>query len=276
MLYNPPAVPAADLDITLSGYFGGEFGIYMSAKAAVHIGDVVLTAATVGTWVPNPAVTFPFSATDLQVVATTPILSSSNVVITLAGLDNSGTPVAMNGTATFAPPARATVATPNFERGIATDLVPATPTKMFTSITGIGTIVGGGPNQTYAVYALPLQTDYQFIVATKDFDFNTRSRQAKGIDAGMESDFWIKRGKTQPGELTIAAKLASFVDGMARFDGLKCTVMAVGIKDGQDTCDRLVFTQFVQTIKPRLPEGDGEAELPATGKFKELLMFYAS
>ncbi len=127
----------------------------------------------------------------------------------------------------------------------------------------------------FALYALPVLTDYTLIGCVRDFDFNTKSRMAKGIDCGMESDAFVKRGKTQPGEITVGDKLKGFAEGLMRFDGLKCTLMAVGIKDGQVTGDRLVFTQFVPTCKVKLPEGDGEATSDAIGKFVEHLFFVA-
>lgn len=279
MQYVPPAIAATDLDIVESGYFGGEFGLYITTVPAVVLGQIDLSAAGAGTFTVHNGASIKTGGADLQLVAITPVLSTVAVALELATMDNSGPPaVAMNATATLQPPSRAKNQSFNFARGTATDFVPATAGKKISSITGLATgtpVTGGDANQSYSVVQLPEQTDYELIAAVKDIDFNTRSRQAKGINAGMESDYWIKRGMTQPGELTIGSKLQSFVEGMMRYDGLKCTVMLVGLKDGQVTGDRLVFTEYVQTGKPRLPEGEGEAEIPSTGKFKEVLYFFA-
>lgn len=274
MLYVPSAIAAADLDIAQSPYFGGEFGVYMTNVPAVLIGTIDFTAPAAALYTDNAATSMP-AATDLQLVATTPVISAANVVVTFACLDNTGTPIAMNGVATFAPPSRAANQSSNFGRGIATDLVPAVPGKKYTAITSLTSVTAGSANMQLALYQLPVQADYTFIGCTTEIDFNTKSRMAKGVDCGMESDAFVKRGKTQPGELSISSKLKGFMDGMARFDGAKATCMLVGLKDGQDTCDRLVFTQYVQTVKPKLPEGDGEATLAGTGKFVEHLFFVA-
>jgi hypothetical protein len=65
-------------------------------------------------------------------------------------------------------------------------------------------------------------------------------------------------------------------DRLTRFDSSKTTAMLVGIKDGQVTCDRAVFTQYVPNVDINLPEGEGEAmENAATGKFVDHLFFVA-
>jgi hypothetical protein len=277
MLYVPGQVAAADLDIAQAPYFGGEWAIYLATVAAVHIADIDLSAPTVGVLIDDPATTLPAAPTgaNLVVVARTPVLSAANVVITLACMDNTGTPVAMNGVATFAPPARAANQSANFQRGYATDLVPAVVGKKFTAITSLTTIVGGDKNQEFSLYQLPELADYTFIGCTTDFKFNSKGRVAKGIDCGMESDKFIKRGKTQPGEASLDAKFKGFAESLARFDGQKTTLMAIGIKDGQVTTDRVVLTQFVPSVEINLPDGDGEAMQPAKGKFAEQLFFVA-
>jgi hypothetical protein len=279
MLYVPSSIPAASLDVAAAPYLGGEFNVYLTAVAAILIGEVNLTAAGAGAYTDNGATAIvaqsPSTGADLQLVALTPLISTATCIIKLAGLNDAGTPVTQDGTATFAPPARAANQSKTFGRGIATDLVAATK---FTTITGLALatpITGGAANVRFGLFQLPVQADYSLVGCTTDINFNTKSRQAKGIDCGMETDAFIKRGKTQPGELSIGSKLKGFAEGLARFDGLKTTCMLVGLKDGQETCDRLVFTEWVPNIKPRFPEGDGEATIDAEGKFAEHAFFIA-
>lgn len=279
MLYVPSSVASADLDIAQSPAFGGEYAVYIANIAAVLIGTVNLTAPGVGTYTDNPAtgLTLP-TANDLQLVCQTYVKSAVAPVIKLAGMDDTGTPVAMDGTATFAPPARSNNQKFNFQRGIGTDLVPAVGGKKFSAITGLAVstpITGGGANQEFTLWSLPQQADYSLICCTTDATFNTKSRMAKGVDCGMEADAFIKRGKTQPGELSLSAKLKDMMSGLPRFDGDKCTVMLVGLKDGVVTSERWVFTQFVGNLKPSLPEGDGEVTVSMAGKFVEHFFFVA-
>jgi hypothetical protein len=154
-------------------------------------------------------------------------------------------------------------------------ITPVGTTQLVSSITGLTSVTNGGPLQSFRVYQLPAVTDYELIQASTEIDFNTKDRPAKGIDAGMESDFWVKRGKAMPGELSIGSKFRSFTDGMARYSGQKCTSMLVGLKEGAVLSDRLVFTQWVGAIKPKLPDGDGEATMECAGKFVDHLFFVA-
>jgi hypothetical protein len=359
MRYLPGSIAAADLTTVEAAYLGGEFAIYLATVGAVKIGEIDVSAAGVGAWVPAPGVSIKSGGADLQVIPRTPILSSVATVINLATMDNSGSPVAMNAAATFVAPSRAANQSFNFERGYAVDLIPAVSGKQYTSITGLaalfavsavsihsggagtgyvvndllsvpgtgtaatikvltvtsgaittfqlltpgsytvtpttpatltggsgtgasfdltvisGAIVGGGQNQIYDVYQLPEAADYTLIPATMDVDFNTKSRKAVGIDAGMEADFWIKRGKSQPGDLRVGSKLQSFAEGLARLDGFKGTLMAVGLKDGQVIGDRLIWTEAVLNVDPKLPDGLGEATISASGKFSNHGFFVA-
>ncbi len=277
MKYSPAAVSVADIDIYTSPYFGGEYLAYLTQVPALKIGEIDLTAANTGTWRANPGVTIA-AATDLQVNCMTAINSTGALAIALACMDNSGTPVAMNGTASFAVPARAANQSGNLLRGFATDLVPATNGKLFTAVTGMASstpVTNGGPNQVIGVYQLPVQADYELIEGTTEIDFVTKSRPSKGVDNRMESDYWNKRGKSRPSNLTLNSKFRGFIDGVGRYDGQKCTLMLVGVKDGQVTGDRLVFTQFVPSVKPTLPDGEGEAMIPCEGKFVDHLFFIA-
>jgi hypothetical protein len=283
MKYLPSAIVDQELDIARAAYFGGEFAVYMSQRQAILLGEVALTAAGEGTWTPNAGASIPATGADLAIVPITPINSEDAVEISLTGHDTTAaTPLVVIAHAKFSPPARAGNQSFNFARGFAQDMEQkhtgvGTPTGLFGALdaTQTPTIVGGGANQKFRVYILPEATDYELIQATTEIDFNTKDRPAKGIDAGMESDFWVKRGKAQPGELTIGSKFRSFTDGMARYSGQKCTCMLVGLKEGQSLVDRLVFTQWVGAIKPKLPEGDGEATQESAGKFVDHLFFIA-
>lgn len=279
MLYVPTSIASASLDVAQAPYFGGEFNVYLTTVPAILIGEIDLTGPGAGAYTDNGATAIvaqsPSTGADLQMVALTPLISTVTAVIKIAGLNAAGSPVSQDGTATFAPPARAANQSKTFGRGIATDIIAA---DEFTTVTGLAAstpITGGAANVKFGVFELPVLADYSLVGCTTDIDFNTKSRSAKGIDCGMEADAFIKRGKTQPGELNIGSKLKSFAEGLARFDGLKTTCMLVGLKDGQETCDRLVFTQWVPNIKPRLPDGDGEAMIDAAGKFAEHLFFIA-
>lgn len=249
----------------------------------IGVTDLSFTETTdvQGTLVDNAATALPGAGfgSDVQLVCTTPLLSSSATVLTLAGLDSQASPVSKTGIATIAPPAQVADQGFNFQRGFATDLIQqspaAAPGGKWTDITALTSIQGGSKGASYDLYRLPALSDYVLIGCTTDKEFNTRGRAPKGVDCQMQADAFIKAGKTPLAELMISGKLKTFADGLARIDGHKVTIMLEGVLDGQVLGDRLVFTQFRANVRPSLPDGDGEATVKAEGKYSELFMFAA-
>lgn len=273
MRYLPTTIAQAELDILSAPYLGGEFAVYMTNVAATPIGDLVQSAAGAATYTDNAATALPVLGTDLQVACSSPLRSTGTVTITFACTDEADAVV--NLVATFAPPAWAANQSFNFQRGYATDGIPSVVGKLFKTITSFTSITLGAKNCSFTLWQLPILTDYVQIGCANGVNWNDKARAAIGVDCGMESDAFIKRGKTAKGELTIKHKLKGFADGLARFGGAKGTVMLIGLKDGQLIGDRVVFTQFVVAPKHDLPEGEGEANTEGMGKFAEHLFFVA-
>ena len=280
MLYQPSAIAQTDLDTALAPYLGGEFAVYLSRVPAYDVGTVTLNASGSGanltnvSWAPNQSVALPAAGCNLQMVATSE-LDSPNGPCTIVFNVKNDQSVATTLTFTFTPPARANDQTFNFARGLAVDGVLAAGTYV-TQIVGLQSVANGNRNETFDIYQLPNAADYVLVGCTTSKKFTTKSRKPVGIDCGMESDAFVKRGKSGKGELTLDSKFGGMKDRLTRFDGAKTTAMLLGIKDGVITTDRIVFTQFVPGVEIDLPDGDGEAmENAATGKYVEALFFVA-
>jgi hypothetical protein len=280
MLYQPSAIAQTDLDTAEAPYLGGEFAVYLSRVPAYDCGTVTLNAPGSGanpadvTWTPDQSVALPAAGCNLQMVATSE-LDSPNGPCTIVFNVKNDQSVATTLTFTFTPPARANDQTFNFSRGIAVDGVLAAG-SLVTQITGLQSVTNGNRNETFDIYQLPNAADYVLVGCTTSKKFTTKSRKPVGIDCGMESDAFVKRGKSGKGELTIDSKFGGMADRLTRFDGAKTTAMLLGIKDGVITTDRIVFAQFIPGVEIDLPDGDGEAmENAATGKYVEALFFVA-
>ncbi|OHD27381.1 MAG: hypothetical protein A2Y38_01875 [Spirochaetes bacterium GWB1_59_5] len=272
-LYLPAAIAANDQPIILPPYFGGEFAAYASHKLAKLIASITQSVSNAGTLTDNAANAISAAGANLQVVAVNYLRSSAACVIELSV--NGGTPAK----ARFAPVTRAADQSFNFQAGYATDLLNTglTAGVTVTAVDSLTSIVGGGQNVEFAIYELPVWPDDYFLIGcTTAKNFNTKGRVAKGVDCGMKTDAFVKRGKTKPANLTISQKFFGMGDGLARLDGGKATCMLRGIKDWQLTGDVLVFTNWVPTFANDLPDGDGEAmQSSDEGKYEELLMFVA-
>ena len=282
MKYLPGSISDANLEVARSAMLGGEFAVYVTAKQAILLGQVNLTATATGVWVPQPGATIASrAAQDLAIVAITPIQSTVPVQVTLTGHDTTAvTPVAITVHGTFAPPARSGNQSANFGRGFATDMavgVSPSNTGLVATLdtTQTPTIVGGAINQSFRVYQLPELADYELIDATTDIKFNAKDRAAVSIDAGLERARWVKLGKSLPGELSIGSKFKGFSEGLARYGGQFCTVMLVALKAQLTTTDNLVFTMWTGANKPNVPDGEGEVVQEASGLYQDHLFFFA-
>ncbi len=273
MKHLPIAVDVRDLDIATSPFFGGEFAVYLTKVAALLVGEVDLVDSANGAYTANSGATIKAGGCDLQMGASTYLKSDVDCVVTLNVKDENN--IARTCSFTFTAPDRAANQSSDFERGYATDGILSGGTKV-TEIVGLASIVGGYRNVQFSVYQLPEAADYNLVGCTTAKKFSTKSRKAVGINCGMKSDAFVKRGMEEPGELTIDAKFRGMAENLVRYSGAKCTAMLIGIKDGQVTTDRIIFTQYTPTVSVDLPDGEGEAmENAATGKFVEPLFFVA-
>lgn len=270
-LYLPDPVSLSQLDALNGPYFGGEWEVWLSHDASHHLGTLVMTGADSATYFPNAAtVLTPLVGEDIQIVCITPLRSDAACVITFEGLDTTGT--MQSGQTAFNPPGWVGDQSFNFQRGVANDLLAP---DRFTSITGLVGITNGARNCAFDLYALPESESFVRVGCTSGVNFSDKSRQARGIDCGVETDAFVKLGRTSPGDLEIEGKFRSPQEGLSRFSGDKVTCKLIGVKEGQVTGDVLVFTQFVPNVSYSLPDGDDVVLVNCKGKFVELLMFSA-
>ncbi|MDE2105594.1 MAG: hypothetical protein KGL39_50675 [Patescibacteria group bacterium] len=282
MKYLPAAVANSDIQLATDPYLGGEFQVFLSDTPVIRLGDISMTTsgnggavATYASYTAKAGATIVGAGADLQIVSEDRLTSAVNCIVTLNVVDDLGATTTATGT--FAPPTRASNQGSNFGRGYAVDLqVASGVARKIASITGLASIVGGSRGCKFSIYQLPELATYVLVGATTEKNFNTKSRAAVGIDIGMEGDAAVKRGKTKKGELTIDTKFGSMADGLARFDGARCTALLVGMKDEVLTEQNLVFANFIPSVEVTAPEGDGESMAnSATGKFMDHLFFVA-
>ena len=283
MKYNPLAIatqPAGSLDVADATYLGGEFQVYLAEVPAVKLGTLSMQSSNNGgnTWQPRAGASIAGvggTGADLAIVAESRLLSAVACTVTFNVTDDLG--ATTTAAATFTSPVRSAVQSNNFPRGTAVDLTVASgPTRKIAAIAGVASIAGGQAGVVFAVYQLPEFAAYTLVGDTTEKKFNTKSRQAVGIDSGMEADKYVKLGKTQKGALTIDCKLKSLLDQLPRFDGALTTALLIGTKEQVLNQSNYVFVKYIPSVENNLPDGDGEAvSNAAAGKFEDHLFFEA-
>lgn len=280
MKYNPAATQSGDIDITEATYLGGEFAVYLAEVPSINLGGIEMYssgngATTNAYWTPRPGASINGAAADLVIVTAGRLLSSVACTVTFNVVDDLGATV--TASATFTPPARSANQGFNMPRSIAQDLtVSSGATRQIRSITSVASIVGGSRGAKFSIYQLPNWTDYTLVGDTTTKKWNSKARRAVGIDSGLESDKYVKLGKTGKGELKVNSKFGSIYDGLTRFDGAMTTALLIGIKEDVVTQNNFVFVKYIPTVDLDAPDGDGESMADAAeGKFQDELWFEA-
>ncbi len=273
-LYIPTAVAATDLAIVEAPYFGGEFAVYLSSVLAKSIGEIDWSAAGVATYVDDPRTALATAGESLQVALINPLFTDVTTQVIVVGTDSSS--AVASGVATFAAPSYALNTGKEFQAGYATDVVPVDTTdNLFKTITSV-TVVGGSRGVKAQIVTLPsITNDYVLVGCSTDKDFTTKARESKPIACGMNGSAFAKGGRSTVGTLTVNTKLFGFGDGLVRYNGKRCTAMLVGLKEDLVIQDRIVFTSYWPTVKPRIPDGDAEAMLEGTGNYIDVFYFCA-
>lgn len=279
--YNLGTIQTADYEQAQGPYIGGHWQLLVSLSPSVLIGTLDWDGTT-ATYTDNPTSVLPAAPTgaDLQIVCGERLVSSdgSAPVIAFAGMDNTATPVAMQGSATFAPPGYALDQSKVFQAGWAMDLVPATNGKLFTAITGPAAstpVLHAKAGARFLLYQLPDITTYTLVGGMENPSWSSKARTPHDIADGTNASAWTVMGMTQAGSFEFSALCRGFGEMPARLDGAKCTAMLVAMKDGVLKGDRAVFTGVGINMSCEGGTGDGNSMWKVTGKFRDQLLFVA-
>lgn len=270
-LFLPTAIVADELSIAETVAYGGEWAVYVSHTACRKLAEIEMSASGTGVLTLKTGQSVSSGVRNLALVTTSYLNSAVACQVTIGTTGGGGTM-----TASFTPPARVADQSFDFPRSYAQDLIPASASDVTAVLTTGLAIVGGSKNTTFEVWQLPDLSTFYTVGCTTDKNFNLKSRTSKGVNCGMTTDRFVKRGMTKPAMLTISQKLASYADGLARVDGGRVTAMLVGIKDGQVTDQRIVFADWIPSMASKLPDADSEAMLDAEeGKYGEAFVYVA-
>lgn len=281
MLYGPNQVLQLDLSIANSPFIGCDFAAYLSRIPAYLLGAITMTSSGAGTYTASAATAvvprLPAGApvyANLQLVPNTELRSPGGNVVVVFNVINDAS-AAATLTFTFAPPARAEDQSGQFERGYAVDGVLSAGNGV-KSVTGLASVTNGYTGVGFSLYQLPEASDYVLVGTSKEKKFNLKSAKAVGIRDGREETAYVKRGVTNVGELTLDVNFVGMASRLTRFSGARTTAMLVGVKDGELTTDRLVFTNYTPSVAVNLGDADGESqENAASGLFQDHLFFVA-
>lgn len=265
--YTPDAIADADLEIARDPAIGGEYKVKLSRTRARILGHVEMTDSGTGTYtaVPGETISDTVAGVDLALVAETAVKSDVTCVVTLEVEDGSAV-------ATFSTPARCADQSHNMPACTAVDFAAGAPASSdkVTGIVGLTSVVGGARGMKFAVVELPSRDSFVEVGCTTDKRFSLKSQTFIGINCGLTANAFVKKGMTQPGELTISAKHRGHLEAMARYTGQRVTAMLERYGDNELLLERIVFGGYGPSSSVNAPDGAGEVMDDSTSGIYEL------
>lgn len=275
MGFAPEEVAVDQYPIIQKPDFGGEANVFLSTDSAIEYGKFEIMAADSGVFTADPVNDLPSDGKDLVAVIdnASGLIDEAAVTVTanVTFADNTtGTAVA-----TFEPPGYARVEQNVFPVGFAVDLVPSSAKKIkaITSVSVDATLLAKGA--VIAIWGPPDLDGFALVGCTTDKDFSTKARPSRPIACGMDGSAFSKRGRSEPGELNITAKVLNFGDGLARFNGVRCTAMVELEKEDTLISARIFFAEYVPTVRATYGDGEDEATFAGTGIYEDLIILNA-
>lgn len=201
-----------------------EWFIYASNKPMIKFGEVALGGPGAGNFIDGNAST---TGMTLYAVALTKIGSgspnetSTPIVLSIAGKDDSATPVTITGAATI--PA-------NSQLGAGV-IVTVTGDKKFTDVTGITITSGGLWRDFIGVYSIPNNTDFEYLTWVDSLKWPSPA-SFEAVPRGYEAVDHYKRIR---GEKTLdlgEPKYTAYNEGVLKYAGTDITLKAHVLEDG--------------------------------------------
>lgn len=277
MGYAPTDLISSDYLIAQKPTLGGEKRVYISNSRAVQVADEELVAASSGVFTPDPAnLPDQVSGSDLVAIIdnqTGVYAGASNIVLTVNGLDNTASPI--TGTATFKVPAYAKDQTRRFEPGYAVDVIQASG-KKFKSITSITvTNDAAAKGGRIVIFAMPPQSSFTQLGCVEDMGWTGKESVPVSIACGMDAAAFSKPGRSSVPGLSLSTKQFSFGDGLSKYAGATCTLWVKVIKEGRLNTDNIYFLEATLSAPVRMPAGEGEVMLEASGLYEDVAIMPA-
>ena len=278
MKYNIPTIANTDLNVAESAQIGAEITLLASYDEFISVGNISMPVPASGILNPNTTFIDPGqnNGLDMQLITDDGVLSSVQIVVTLAVVVDDGTLNGVPGVAvaSFSGPAGDWAENQSFNmpKGLATDLtVVGNPIQKIRSITGVVSVVGGSANAKFDIWALP--GNWFNISCVMQKDPTLPVSKSHPIRDGYNPSRFVKKIPGEPGKLALTTKRRSYGDGLERLNGARVSIMLLSQKDGYLICERQVYGGLRFAANPKFPDADAEAEVTAESFFESWAVF---
>lgn len=241
----------------------------------VDVAALLQQAPNSGTFSPSPGFSAPVGGLDMVVRCANGVLSAGALALSFPVTFADAT--TGTATATFTPPAWAKDQTFNFPQGFAVDLVGSggNSAKGIKSVDGGATITGGQAGNRFEVVSLPnVKAQYIEIACMKANDPKLPVTKSVAIPCRYDGSSDVKKGRSEPGSLSIQSRYNVYGDGLLRLNGQRVTAMTEVWKEDQVLTERYVYEGWRPMANPKVGDGDAEMEVTAEGMFERFCIFW--
>lgn len=275
MRYQIEPISADLLPIARSKTIGAEYIQKANYDGWTDVGAVLMQNPTSGTLTSTAGYSAPEGGLDMVVRCANGVRSAGALILTFGvTFDDTTTGSA---TATFTPPSWAKDQSFNFPQGFAVDLIGTggDSAKKIATVDSLTSITNGGGGNRFEILSLPDPAeDYFEIACVKDNSPTLPVTRSVAIPCRYDGSSDVKKGRSEPGALSMASRYNTGGDGLLRLNGHSVSVMTEVWKEDQVLTERYVYENWRPRANPKSGDGDDEAEVTAEGMFERFCIFW--
>lgn len=275
MRYQIDPIAAGDLPVARSKTISAEYVQKVNYDGWTDVAAVLMQNPASGTLSASPGYVAPSGGLDMQVRCANGVVSAGALVLTFGVTFADATSGA--ATATFVPPSWAKDQTYNFPQGHAVDLIgtAGNTAKKINTVNTLTSISNGDSGNRFEILSLPDPlTDYFEIACMKSCDPKLPVTKSVAIPCRYDGSSDVKKGRSEPGSLSVTSRYNTGGDGLLRLNGQAVTAMTEVWKEDQILTERYVYERWRPMANPKIGDGDAEAEVTAEGMFERFCIFW--
>lgn len=272
-MFQPAAILPEDLEAALAPAIGGEHIVKVTEEPWGHVADLLQPEAASGVMTLDTGYELPDTGKVLQIMvdrsgARSSVEMSVTLGVTFAD-DTTGT-----ATATFTIPDYVPNQSFNLPIGAGVEFIPSVD-KLIKLVNTVNSVVGGAVNNKFQIVALPNLDSFVRVGCTDQANFKLPVGSSISIPCGLNPSRYTKRGRGEPGTLTVSERWTSYLTGLTRLNGFFCSAMVEIVKEERIVTDRIVVNRWRPMAGPNIGDGDDVVKADGEGSFSDFVVFTA-
>ena len=275
MRLSLPALNAAQILIANKPEMGVESQVFVSPVEVVRLGKIVVDAAGVAAWTPEPGASLG-NGMDIHLKVGSGFTATAAPSITLTGTladDTAGTAVAALVVPSWVPDQSKT-----FQEGFAVDFIPAgagNSAKLVKAISSAA-ITNVPANTEFTVFGSPASSNFVELGWKRGAEGRYNTPNSVSFADGYNPSAAVKPGRPEVPELTLSFAHIAASYGLGHYNGRRVSVL-LKVKKNKSSVhvSNILYTGYVPSASPNRGDGNDEVVETSTGPFEDCMQFDA-